>query len=89
MHIEKHSLVLEWPEQRERIHALKLANSHFARLFDEYHDLDQQIVRIEDGVEHLGDLALEALKKQRVHLKDALWQLLNGAPRHSCCGSCG
>jgi len=36
---EKHDLIHELPEHRERIHDLKMNDHHFARLFDEYHEL--------------------------------------------------
>ena len=89
MHIEHHSLVNEFPEHRERLHALKLKDLHFARMVDAYHELDQAIVRAEDGVELLGSAALEDLKKQRLALKDTIYARLvgGGCGGHSC--SCG
>lgn len=76
MQVEHHPLALEFPEFKETIHALKLANAHFAKLFDEYTDTDKAINRAENGVEHLADAALETLKKVRINLKDQLFQLL-------------
>lgn len=76
MQVEHHPLALEFPEFKETIHALKLANAHFAKLFDEYTDTDKAINRAENGVEHLADAALETLKKVRISLKDQLFQLL-------------
>ncbi|MFA9275314.1 MAG: YdcH family protein [Candidatus Aquirickettsiella gammari] len=76
MQVEHHPLALEFPEFKETIHTLKLANAHFAKLFDEYTDTDKAINRAENGVEHLADSALETLKKVRINLKDQLFQLL-------------
>ncbi|MBC3873983.1 YdcH family protein [Undibacterium flavidum] len=76
MQVEHHPLALEFPEFKETIHTLKLANAHFAKLFDEYTDTDKAINRAENGVEHLADAALETLKKVRISLKDQLFQLL-------------
>ncbi|MFZ6818149.1 YdcH family protein [Undibacterium sp. Ji22W] len=76
MQVEHHPLALEFPEFKETIHTLKLANAHFAKLFDEYTDTDKAINRAENGVEHLADAALETLKKIRINLKDQLFQLL-------------
>jgi uncharacterized protein YdcH (DUF465 family) len=76
MQVEHHPLALEFPEFKETIHTLKLANAHFAKLFDEYTDTDKAINRAENGVEHLADAALETLKKVRMHLKDQLFHLL-------------
>jgi uncharacterized protein YdcH (DUF465 family) len=76
MQVEHHPLALEFPEYKDTIHTLKMANTHFAKLFEEYTDTDKAINRAENGVEHLADAALETLKKVRMHLKDQLFQLL-------------
>ncbi len=73
---EKHDLIHEFPEHRERIHDLKMADHHFARLFDEYHELEHQVRRIEEGVETTSDNYLEDLKKKRLKLKDLLYVML-------------
>ncbi|MFU8838794.1 MAG: YdcH family protein [Thiohalomonadaceae bacterium] len=73
---EHHDLVHELPEYREQIHELKMNNKHFARLFDEYHDVDHEVRRIEQGVETPSDAYLEDLKKKRLHLKDELYAML-------------
>lgn len=76
MSIEKHDLVHELPQYRERIHALKISDRHFARLFDEYHELDHEVRRIEEGVEPTADDYLEEQKKKRLLLKDQLLEML-------------
>ncbi len=76
MHIDNHSLAREFPEYQSLIHTLKTSDTHFARLFNEYEAADKAVIRAEEGLEHLGDLALEELKKQRLALKDALYDLL-------------
>lgn len=73
---EKHDLVHEFPEHREKIHTLKVSNSHFAKLFEEYHELEHQVRRAEEGVENLADEHLEDLKKKRLKLKDELYALI-------------
>ena len=75
---EKHDLVHEFPEYREVIHKLKTGNPHFARLFDEYHELDHEIHRIETDIETTSDDYLEEKKKQRLNLKDELFQMIKG-----------
>lgn len=79
MQVEHHPLSVEFPEFKNAIHALKLGNAHFAKLFNEYDATDKAINRAENGVEHLGDVALESLKKVRITLKDQLFQLLQTA----------
>lgn len=77
MHIDHHPLIAEFPEHRDAIHRLKSSDAHFARLMSEYEEMDKSVVRAENGVEHLGDLALEELKKKRLHLKDELSKILS------------
>jgi len=73
---EKHDLVHELPEHRDTIHRLKMDNHHFSRLFDDYHEVDHEIHRIETGVENTSDEYLEGRKKQRLHLKDELFAMI-------------
>ncbi|MCW8901756.1 MAG: YdcH family protein [Gammaproteobacteria bacterium] len=73
---EKHDLIHELPEYRDTIHELKTSNNHFARLFDQYHEVDHEVHRIETGVETTSDEYLEEKKKQRLHLKDELFQMI-------------
>jgi uncharacterized protein YdcH (DUF465 family) len=58
------------PQYRDQIHALKVSNGHFARLFDEYHDVNRHVVRVEVNAELATDFELEDLKKRRLRLKD-------------------
>ena len=76
---EKHDLIHELPEHRETIHNLKMTNNHFSRLFDEYHEIDHEVHRIESGIENTSDEYLEEKKKQRLHLKDELFQMIKNA----------
>jgi uncharacterized protein YdcH (DUF465 family) len=77
MQVENHpSFTNEFPELKDKIHQFKIGNAHFAKLFDEYHHKDREILRIEEGVENAGDFDLEDLKKQRLHLKDQLYKML-------------
>jgi uncharacterized protein YdcH (DUF465 family) len=73
---EKHDLIHELPEYRDEIHNLKTSNNHFARMFDEYHEVDHEVHRIETGVETTSDDYLEEKKKVRLHLKDELLKII-------------
>ena len=73
---EKHDLVHELPEFKEAIHELKMNDAHFARLFKEYHELDHEVLRIEENVETTSDDFLESRKKVRLNLKDNLLKML-------------
>jgi len=73
---EKHDLITELPEHRERILQLKDSDKHFEKLYDEYHELDHQILRMEEGFETPSDDVLEELKKKRLYLKDQLFSII-------------
>ena len=62
--MEQHDLNHEFPEYREQIHVLKMSNGHFARLFDEYHDVNRNVVRVEVQAEIATDFELEELPGQ-------------------------
>jgi hypothetical protein len=74
--MNQHDLKHEFPELEEKIHELKISNNHFKKLFDEYHDANKEIHRIESGAEATTDEVLTALRKQRLHLKDELYSML-------------
>lgn len=76
MKLEKHDLHHEFPEFHDAIHALKVSDAHFAALFDQYHQINREVQRIETGVENTSDAYLEQRKKERLHLKDTLHQQL-------------
>ncbi|MEE4202862.1 MAG: YdcH family protein [Halieaceae bacterium] len=73
---EKHDLHHEFPEFKDAIHELKMNNAHFAKLFDQYHEVDHEVHRIENGVETPSDEYAEERKKTRLHLKDELFAML-------------
>jgi hypothetical protein len=68
----EHPLLTEFPEHRDTIVQLKSTDAHFRRLYDEYHEVDKHIVRIEEQIEPASDAFTEGLKVQRLHLKDDL-----------------
>ncbi len=76
MSLEKHDLIHELPEYKDAIHELKMKDAHFARLFEKYHELDHEVHRIESGAENTSDEYLETKKKERLNLKDQLFQML-------------
>ncbi len=74
-----HELHEEFPNDAEKIHALKISNAHFARLADEYHALNREVHRAETGVEPVGDLVETEMRKKRSHLKDEIARMLADA----------
>ena len=73
---EKHDLIHEFPEHKDRIHELKMSDEKFATMFDRYHELDHEIHRIETGVENSSDEYIEQQKKERLLLKDQLYEMI-------------
>ena len=72
-----HELADEFPDQHEKLHALKISDAHFNKLSDEYHLINRQIHRYEAGVEATSDFHLEDLKKKRLYLIDQISRMIN------------
>lgn len=79
MTIEHHDLIHELPEYREQIHTLKMSDAHFARLFEEYHEITKQVERMESEIEPVATHTEEEFKVKRLHLKDQLYAMLKAA----------
>ena len=76
MSVEHHDLIHEFPELKERIHALKVGDPHFRQLFDDYHELTRSIENMENEVTPVATHTEEEAKVRRVHLKDELYRML-------------
>ena len=48
----------------------------FAKIFEKHNELDQKITHITEGREHASDLELEAMKKEKLHLKDEAYAMI-------------
>jgi len=44
--------------------------------FDKHNELDQKIKNLESGIEKATNLEIEMLKKEKLHLKDELFNIL-------------
>jgi uncharacterized protein YdcH (DUF465 family) len=71
-----HELAADFPEYAEKISALKQSDAHFAKLYDEYHEVNRQVHRAETDVEPTGDEEMEAMRRARMKLKDELYAIL-------------
>ena len=71
-----HELTAEFPDLVDKIHTLKTSDAHFAKLADEYHELNRQIHRIETDVEPASDEHQTQLRKRRMALKDEIYAML-------------
>ncbi len=72
-----HELAEEFPAEALKISALKETDAHFARLVEEYHEVNRQVHRAESRVEPISEEAEEVLRKQRAALKDRVWKRLS------------
>ena len=64
-----HELSEEFPDMVGQMHALKASDAHFAKLHDEYHELNRAIHRAETNVEPMEDLAEGELEKAQEEKK--------------------
>ncbi|MEZ5752667.1 MAG: YdcH family protein [Paracoccaceae bacterium] len=74
-----HELAEEFPNEIGKMQDLKQADSHFAKLYDEYHDVNRAIHRAETDVEPVSDEHAQALRRQRLALKDEIAARLRAA----------
>lgn len=75
--MQKHDLLHEFPQYKEKIHDLKVSDNHFRKLFEEYHNVDHEIHKYESGAETTTDDHLNELRMERVHLKDELYKMIS------------
>ncbi len=71
-----HSVIEEFPELRERIHALKVESSHFKGLAAQWEESDKQIARAESRIDLMSPEEEEKLRKTRLALKDEMYRML-------------
>ena len=76
MTLEHHKFAHEFPQFKDAIHELKVSDAGFAAQMKEYDELDDEIYRIEEGIETPSDDYTETLKLKRVELKDKLFAIV-------------
>jgi|TARA_B100000809_G_scaffold84507_1_gene82979 Uncharacterized protein conserved in bacteria len=73
-----HELHEEFPDKIDRLRELKESDAHFAKISDEYHEINREIHRIETNIEPASPVHEEELRKKRLMLKDEIAQMLRG-----------
>ena len=58
-----HELAAEFPEFAQKISDLKQSDAHFAKLFEEYHEVNRAVHRAETNVEPVEELAEVEMRK--------------------------
>lgn len=71
-----HELAEEFPQLADKISEMRKADAHFARLADEYHELNRAVHRAETLVEPVEELAEVEMRKKRAALKDEIYRML-------------
>jgi uncharacterized protein YdcH (DUF465 family) len=75
--MERHDLLHEFPEYQDKMHQLKVNDPYFRTLFDEYHELEHQIHRINTGTEIVTDEYAHELKAKLLFMKDELFAMIS------------
>lgn len=68
-----------FPEYRDLITQLKTTDHHFQRLFEKHNTLDQKVKNMESRLETGTPEEVEAIKKEKLLLKDQLYTILKKA----------
>ncbi|MEP5169271.1 MAG: YdcH family protein [Shimia thalassica] len=71
-----HELAEEFPEFVEKMSELKVSDAHFAKMFEDYHELNRKVHRAETNVEPREELSEVDLRKRRGSLKDEIYAYL-------------
>lgn len=68
-----------FPEYRDQIAQLKLSDLNFVRLLEKHNALDQKIRHMEAHIEPGTHEEIEQLKKEKLLIKDTLYDILKKA----------
>ncbi len=71
-----HTLGDEFPGQMDQIHALKVSDTRFADLLEQYDAVNDEIHRAETNIAPVSHDHETALRKRRLGLKDQIAQAL-------------
>lgn len=74
-----HAIHEEFPNDADRIHALKVSDAHFARLMEEYDAINDEVAGAESRQTPMTEEAEVELRKKRAALKDEIARMLSAA----------
>ncbi len=66
-----------FPDAADILQTLKTENGHFMTLAERFEPIDDEIKKIEAGLEPSSEIRLEDLKKQRLLIKDEIATLIS------------
>ncbi len=67
-----HTLQEEFPGEAEKITALKVSDAYFARLLEEYDEVNDKVHRAETRVDPVSDDHETELRRERSRIKDLI-----------------
>jgi uncharacterized protein YdcH (DUF465 family) len=76
MQFKKHISIKDHADYRHTIHHLKMHDTHFAELFDSYHDLESQVHNIEKDTSLVKDVFIKSRKKRLAHFRNKLFDII-------------
>ncbi|MFC2968786.1 YdcH family protein [Acidimangrovimonas pyrenivorans] len=71
-----HELLSEFPAEADKIEALKESDGHFARLAEEYEEINRAVHAAETNLEPTDEAHEIEMRRRRVQLKDEIWHRL-------------
>lgn len=71
-----HAIHEEFPNETQRIHELKVSNTRFARLLEEYDSVNDEVAAAETLVQPISEDAEKQLRRRRAHLKDEIARMI-------------
>lgn len=74
-----HTLAEEFPGQMEAIHNLKVSDPHFAKLLEDYDEVNDAVHLAETRVKPVDEATETELRKKRLAIKDAIAKALSAA----------
>ena len=75
---ESHDLLHEFPDLEAKIATLRSSDEEFAELMTSYDNLDARVRELEELGIPVADETIEDLKKERLLMKDRLYEILRG-----------
>ena len=76
---ESHDLRHEFPDLEEKISVLRESDEEFAHLMKDYDTLDAEVRKLEELGTPVADETIEDLKKERLLMKDRLYDMLRAS----------
>ncbi len=63
-------------ENQDSMNRMLKENEEFRRLYNQHQQLEKRVIAAENGTAPMEDLALNQLKKEKLHFKDQLTRIM-------------